>query len=193
MFSNGRLPGGRSHFVKAQKRILMPMIAELFLLVVLPVLLAVAAGWDLASFTIPNWLQLALIASFAVFVFLAGISAPALGGHILAAFIALAVGFTLFALGYVGGGDAKLFAVIALWFGIGDLANFALVASLMGGGLTLAMITLRRMPLPASFSGQAWIARLHDEKAGIPYGVALAAGALAILPHTAIFRMAAGL
>lgn len=168
------------------------MVAELFLLIVLPVLLAAAAGWDLASFTIPNFLQLAIIAAFAVFAMAIGIPVSELGGHLLAAFIALAIGFTLFALGYVGGGDAKLFAVIALWFGFRDLANFALVASLMGGGLTLMMITIRRMPLPALLAGQAWIARLHDEKAGIPYGVALAAGALAILPHTAIFRMAAG-
>ena len=168
------------------------MIAELFLLIVLPVLLSAAAGWDLASFTIPNFLQLAIIAAFVVFAMIVGIPASELGGHLVAAFIALAIGFTLFAFGYVGGGDAKLFAAIALWFGFRDLANFALVASLMGGGLTLLMITMRRMPLPSALSGQAWISRLHDEKAGIPYGVALAAGALAILPHTAIFRMAAG-
>jgi prepilin peptidase CpaA len=33
--------------------------------------------------------------------------------------------------------------------------------------------------------------RLHDEKAGIPYGVALAAGALVVLPTTEMYRLAA--
>ena len=51
---------------------------------------------------------------------------------------------------------------------------------------------LRRLPLPRLLARQAWILRLHDEKAGIPYGVALAAGALVILPGTDIFRLAAG-
>ena len=43
------------------------MIAEILLLVVLPPLLAAAAGWDLASFTIPNFLSLARGAAFVVF------------------------------------------------------------------------------------------------------------------------------
>jgi prepilin peptidase CpaA len=36
------------------------------------------------------------------------------------------------------------------------------------------------------------VLRLHDRKAGIPYGVALAAGAFVLLPQTEIFRLAAG-
>jgi prepilin peptidase CpaA len=40
-------------------------------------------------------------------------------------------------------------------------------------------------------TSQGWILRLHDERGGIPYGVALAAGAFIILPHTEIFRLAA--
>ena len=51
-------------------------------------------------------------------------------------------------------------------------------------------VGLRHMPLPAALTGQAWILRLHDAKGGIPYGVALAAGAFLILPQTEIFRIA---
>ena len=58
--------------------------------------------------------------------------------------------------------------------------------------LTLTLLALRQWPLPAIAARQQWIMRLHAEKAGIPYGVALAAGAFAILPHTEIFRLAAG-
>ncbi len=71
------------------------------LLVALPGLLALAAGWDLASYTIPNRIQLAIIAAFTVFVLFADLTAGQLGSHLLAGFIGLVVGFTLFGLGYV--------------------------------------------------------------------------------------------
>ncbi|MDE2133116.1 MAG: prepilin peptidase [Alphaproteobacteria bacterium] len=168
------------------------MAAELLVIVVLPLLLALAAGWDLASYTIPNRLQLALVGVFAVFVVAAGMTPAVLGGHVLAGLFGLAVGFTLFALGYIGGGDAKLFAAVALWLGFDrDLMTYTLIASLFGGALTLVLLALRRLPLPALLSGHAWLLRLHDERAGIPYGVALAAGAFFILPQTEIFRLAA--
>ena len=169
------------------------MTAELLVLIVLPALLALAAGWDVASFTIPNFLQLALIGAFAVFVIAIGMQPAMIGGHLLAGFVGLAVGFTLFALGYVGGGDAKLFACILLWIGLGNLLDYTLVACLMGGALSLAVIGMRKLPLPAMLSGQAWILRLHDAKGGIPYGVALAAGAFLVLPQTEIFKIAAAI
>lgn len=167
------------------------MASEFLVLAVLPVLLALAAGWDLASFTIPNWLQAALIAAFAVFVFATGLSPAMIGSHLLAGFLGLLAGFALFALGYIGGGDAKLFACVLLWLGLHDIMPYALAASLFGGVLTLSLLTLRRVPLPAAAARQAWILRLHDPKGGVPYGVALAAGAFVILPQTEIFRLAA--
>lgn len=168
-------------------------MAELVVLVVFPALLALAAGWDIASYTIPNFLQLALIGAFAVFVVAAGMAPAMIGGHLLAGFVGLAVGFTLFAFGFVGGGDAKLFAVVVLWLGFKNLLDYALVAAAMGGALSLLIIGMRRLPLPVFLGTQGWIARLHDAKAGIPYGVALAAGAFLVLPQTEIFRLAATL
>jgi len=169
------------------------MAAEILVLVVFPLLLVLAAGWDIASFTIPNFLQVALIGSFAAFVLATGMAPAAIGSHVLAGFLGLAAGFTLFALGYIGGGDAKLFACIALWLGFHNLPEFALVASIMGGALTLTLLSIRRMPLPAWLTRQHWILRLHEARGAIPYGVALAAGAFLILPQADIFRMAAAL
>jgi prepilin peptidase CpaA len=93
------------------------MLAEFLVLIALPLLLAAAAGWDIASFTIPNFLTLALLGAFAVFAFAAGLSFTVIGWHLLAGFLGLLIGFTLFAIGHVGGGDAKLFAVMVLWLG----------------------------------------------------------------------------
>ncbi|HVZ27254.1 MAG TPA: prepilin peptidase [Rhizomicrobium sp.] len=167
------------------------MLAAFLVLVALPVLLAAAAGWDLASFTIPNFLQLALLAGFALFALALQLGPAAIGGHLLAGLIGLLLGFALFAFGIIGGGDAKLFAAVLLWLGLKDLMSFALAASVLGGILTLSLLALRRLPLPQLLARQNWILRLHDDKSGIPYGVALAAGALLILPGTDIFRLAA--
>ncbi len=167
------------------------MLAELLVLFALPALLAAAALWDLASFTIPNRLCAALALLFAVFALAAGLDWSTLGWHLAAGFAGLALGFGLFALGWIGGGDAKLFAAVALWLGFADLLPYAAVAALFGGLLTIVLLLLRQVPLPALLSGQGWLLRLHDARSGIPYGVALAAGAFALLPHSEIFRIAA--
>jgi prepilin peptidase CpaA len=168
------------------------MLTALLVFAPLIVLLALAAGWDLASYTIPNFIPLAVVLAFVLFGIFSRQNAAFYEAHALAALIALLAGFVLFALGYIGGGDAKLFAGMAAWFGLHDLIAYVLVASLFGGALTLALLSIRRFPLPAALAGRAWIARLHEPRAGIPYGVALAAGALAILPNTELFRAVLG-
>lgn len=164
------------------------MIAEFVVLVLLPAVLIAAAAWDIASFTIPNFLQAVLLAGFAAFALFTRMPMPALGWHLLAALIGLAIGFALFARGLIGGGDAKLFACVALWFGFPDMLSYAVMASVLGGVLTLVLIGFRHLPLPQFLARQAWLSRLHDPKSGVPYGVALASGAFAILPYTDVFR-----
>ena len=167
------------------------MIAEALVLFILPALLATSAGWDLASYTIPNFLSAAVLALFVAFAAVAGLAPAVIGIHTLAGLVGLAIGFALFAFGLIGGGDAKLFAVIALWLGFGDLLDFVLMTSVFGGALTIVLIGLRNLPMPALLAHQSWLLRLHDAQSGIPYGVALSAGALVVLPHTEIFRLAA--
>jgi len=167
------------------------MIAQSLLMVLLPALLAAAAAFDLASFTIPNLLSLALVLAFGFFALAAHFSLAVFSLHLLAGLIALVVGFVLFVRGYIGGGDAKFFAAVALWLGLHDLLAYALVASLLGGLLTVALLALRQLPLPGSLASRGWILKLHEKSSGIPYGVALAAGALALLPHAEILKLAA--
>ncbi|HEX8167093.1 MAG TPA: prepilin peptidase [Beijerinckiaceae bacterium] len=165
---------------------------ETALLLVFPALMAYAAASDLLTMTIPNRLSLALVAAFAVFALASGLAWQAVLLHLAAGAAVLAVSFALFALGWIGGGDAKLAAATALWLGFGTLVEYFFVASVAGGVLTLAILALRQLPLPAVALGWAWLSRLHHPKTGVPYGVALAAAALAVYPHAAIFSAAAG-
>lgn len=165
------------------------MLGNIFILGVFPVLLALAAGFDLVSYTIPNRLSLALTLAFVAFGVVIGLPLTQWGAHLAAFAIALVFGFGLFALRLIGGGDAKLFAATALWFGLSDLLPYGLIAALCGGALALMLLSARRLPIPAQLAGCRWVMRLHDENAGIPYGVALAAGALLLLPHAQIFRL----
>jgi prepilin peptidase CpaA len=94
------------------------------------------------------------------------------------------VAFACFAIGQVGGGDAKIAACVALWFGFGHVLEFLLCASLFGGALTLVLLQLRQWPLPYLLNGQAWLLRLHDKRSRVPYGIALTFGALMVYPET---------
>ena len=104
--------------------------------------------------------------------------------HVGAGALLLVVAFGCFAMGWIGGGDAKVAAAVALWFGFAPLMDILLYASLFGGALTLLLLQFRQWPLPYRLAGQAWLARLHDKESGIPYGIALALGALMVYPET---------
>ena len=123
---------------------------------------------------------------------LSGVGAPQqIASHGAAALTMLAAGFTLFAFGWIGGGDAKFAAAIVLWIGFDYLVDFALLSAVAGGVLTVAILGMRSLPLPAFALGWPWLAHLHDRKTGIPYGIALAAAALLVYPETVLWRMAA--
>jgi prepilin peptidase CpaA len=62
--------------------------------------------------------------------------------------------------------------------------TYLLYASLFGGGLTLLLLQFRTAPLPALLANQEWVQRLHRKGGGVPYGIALAAAALAVYPET---------
>jgi len=113
-----------------------------------------------------------------------GMSLAAIGTHVAAAAVVLAVSFGLFTRGWIGGGDAKLVAATALWFGFDHLLLYLVYASLFGGALTLLLLQFRKLPLPLAMARQPWIQRLHDAGSGVPYGIALAAAALTVYPKT---------
>lgn len=160
------------------------MVMDVIRLLLFPALMAFAASSDLLTMTISNRLSLALAGGFFLLVIVTGMSLHAIGMHLAAAAVVLVVAFVFFSRGWIGGGDAKLTAAIALWFGFDYLLDYLIYASLFGGALTLAIIQFRKIPLPAALARQNWILRLHETDGGIPYGIALAAAALAIYPRT---------
>jgi prepilin peptidase CpaA len=160
------------------------MVSDVIRLLLFPALMAFAASSDLLTMTISNRLSLALAGGFFLLMIVTGMSLHAAGMHLAAAAIVLVVAFVFFSQGWIGGGDAKLAAATALWFGFDYLLDYLIYASLFGGALTLAIIQFRKIPLPAVLARQSWILRLHETDAGIPYGIALAAAALAVYPKT---------
>jgi len=160
------------------------MILDLARLSLFPALMAFAAASDLLTMTISNRVSLVLAAGFLAVAFASGMGPSDILLHVGAGGAVLAVAFVCFAMGWVGGGDAKVAASAALWFGFADLLNYLIYASLFGGALTLLLLQFRQWPLPSPLTGQAWLLRLHDKETGIPYGIALALGALVIYPET---------
>lgn len=160
------------------------MILDIARLLVFPALMAFAAASDLFTMTISNRVPVLLAAAFLVLAVASGMGPYDIALHFGAGALVLAVAFGCFAMGWVGGGDAKVAAAAALWFGFGHLLNYLLYASLFGGALTILLLQMRQWPLPYALTGQTWLLRLHAKESGIPYGIALAIGALMIYPET---------
>ncbi|NBB16561.1 pilus assembly protein CpaA [Caulobacter sp. SLTY] len=158
---------------------------QLLLLSVFPAMVIVGGLKDITSYTIPNWISGVLIAGF--FLAAVGVGLPwqsalmALGVGVAALFLAMG----MFALGWIGGGDAKLFAAAALWLGWPASLTFVLVTGLAGGALALSLLGLRSVWLrPLAVRGPDWVGRLAEPGGDAPYGVAIAIGALAAFPES---------
>lgn len=138
---------------------------------VLGVACLAAAGMDIGLRRIPNWLCAAtLIAGAGYAAHTGGLSG--LGLHSAHAAIALAIGMGLFAAGAIGGGDAKFYAAIAMWFTLGDALRLVMTISLAGLVTVLVWIITRRL------LGRPWRKGNGDPFASFPYGVAIGIGAI---------------
>jgi prepilin peptidase CpaA len=172
----------------------MPPFITIIVLSAFPALLIVAALRDATSMTIPNWISIALAAAFAPAALAAGLGVAEALACLGVGIAALAIGVALFALRWIGGGDAKLLAAAALWLGLPGIASFLLWTALAGGALALVLLSARRF---AALSGlpaapPAWLARLLKPEGDIPYGIAIAAGALAAFTQSPLTQAWSG-
>lgn len=142
-------------------------------------LLLVGACTDLRSRRIDNQVSLGILGLFALHQVLA-VAPPPLWRAVATGIVLLAVGIVAWRRGLIGGGDAKLLAVMAMWAGPSELLGFLLVTTLAGGVLALLALWYRHV-------GWAYLAPLRvavgrlpaagiSLSAGLPYGVAIAAG-----------------
>lgn len=146
-------------------------------------IMAFAAAMDLLTMTIPNRVSLALAAAFFFAAPLMGLPPSEIMMHVAAGALLLVVGIALFAVGGFGGGDAKLLAVGALWVGFDQLLLFLTLTTVLGGVLALAILLYRKRPMLGIYAPD-WAMKLHKPGTGIPYGIAIAASGLLVLPVT---------
>ena len=94
-----------------------------------------------------------------------------------AGLVALAVGVAVYAAGWMGAGDAKLFAAVALFAGWSHLLELTVLTTLVGG--LIAAFSLLTQPK------RAWAMIMARGKGdfgrGVPYGVAIAVAALILV------------
>lgn len=156
--------------------ILLPVAGQLVALVLAASALIAAAVADLRSYQIPNRYAVSVVLAYLLFALGLGWQ-EALGGLAIGA-ATFAFGIVLFARNWLGGGDVKLLAAIALWVPPPLLAGFALATSLAGAGLSVAMLSPLRRHLPAAPVSPAHERALHQP---IPFAIAIAAGGLFVL------------
>ncbi len=166
------------------------MMIDAARVLIFPSLMIFAASSDLFTMTISNRVSLLLAAGFCALALATGMTLDQIGSHALAGLVVLVVGFGFYIRGWIGGGDAKLAAATALWFGFEHLYEYILFASIFGGALTLLILKFRQFTLPPFLNGYAWLVRLHEKNEGVPYGIALAIAALFIYPYTAWMKIA---
>lgn len=153
-------------------------------LLIFPLCMSIAAISDLLTMTIPNRVSLALAAAFLVLAPVFGLPLAEIGMHFAGAGVVFFACFALFALNVMGGGDAKLLAAAALWFGFdSSLLVFLIYVAFIGGVLTVLIVLLRSqantilaigLPLPNSL--------VVAKK--IPYGIAIAIGGILAFPSS---------
>ncbi len=153
-----------------------------------PVAMAIAASSDLLTMRISNKLVLLLTAGFFIVAIAINLPLQQFAMHVLCALIVLAVAFGLFALRLIGGGDAKLAAATTLWLGFGMTLPYLAYAALFGGVLTILILVVRGIPLNPVLARMGWLARLHNKRSGIPYGIALAVAGIMVYSNSAIFE-----
>jgi prepilin peptidase CpaA len=136
------------------------------LLLALAATLVVAAVIDVRTFTISNRLNAAVAAGAPLYWLSISLSPwPGVAIQLAAGAIVFVLLAGAFFAGMMGGGDVKLASALALWFSPAGTVKFLVVA---GGVLTLGILGWHRM-------------QSREGRPEIPYGVAIAFGALAIL------------
>ncbi len=157
---------------------------KLLMTAVLPTLMIVAAASDVTSYRIPNWLTALTAILFFPIAFLAGMPLHEFGYHLLGGLALFVCGYALFTFGVFGGGDAKLMAAAGLWFGTAQTLPFLVMTVIAGLFLTLTVAGWSAFNMWADFKDLAFHSKLSKINPKVPYGFALAVGAIMAFPES---------
>lgn len=139
------------------------------LLGALTIALLVAGFTDLRSRRIGNWLNAAIALGAPLFWWAGGLDLwPDIAQQLGVALATFAVCAGLFAVRMMGGGDVKLLTALALWIPPAAFLKLVVIMALAGGVLTIIF-------------GMWHIMRRRRDRIAIPYGVAIAFGALWVI------------
>lgn len=122
-------------------------------------LMVLTAWWDLKHLKIPNKLVLGVLATF-VITGLWGLPLDTFAWRLLYGAIALAIGFGIFALGGIGGGDAKMLAALVPFTFPSDIGLVLILYAV----LTLFLMMVLRIAMQmARHNETGWLAvdQLH--------------------------------
>ena len=168
------------------------LILEIGFLIAFVGALLFAAVSDALTFAIPNLLVLGMALAFPVAALVA-FKNVAWISHFAAAGIVLVPGAALFRIGAFGGGDVKLWAAVALWTGLDPLFYQAMCITVLGGAMGLFVVLVRgilaRWGASLSVAPES-LPRALRPKGAIPYGIAIAGGAILSIPRIAEFDAA---
>jgi prepilin peptidase CpaA len=147
------------------------------LLGLLAILLIVAAVIDVRTFTISNGLNASVALLAPLYWWSTGLPLwPDAAVQVGVAAVVFGLLAGAFYMGMMGGGDVKLAAALALWFKPIVTLKILIIMSLAGGVLTLIVLLLHKKRGKAPINEDAPAVRPE-----VPYGVAIAIGALWIL------------
>lgn len=137
-----------------------------------------AAVGDILRYTVPNRVCLAAVLVYPAYILAAPYPVDWAPAAVLAG-AALALGFVLFSLRVWGGGDAKLFAVVALWAGPAHFLGLTLLTALSGGVIAIYLYIHHRLTRVSS-PGAITLSNAEAgfERQSMPYGAAIAVGGL---------------
>lgn len=153
-----------------------------------------ASAWsDWGGMTIPNIYPAGIILSFviaygAVYMLMPGDEVFfRLKSHLISFGVVFALTFVLFSLKMIGAGDSKLASAVALWTGVKGLLPFLFFMGIVGAVLGFIALYLQKSKPVAAPKEGSWIARVQSGESAVPYGIAIAAGAVAAFIHIGYF------
>ena len=136
------------------------------LMLVFPVAMAFAAANDLFTMKIPNKISILLVAAFALAALYIAMPVETVLMHVGIGLLVLAVGFVLFSMNLLGGGDAKLMAAGALWMGPEHALFYVAYVTIFGGFLSVAILAYRKLVPARVTSLPTWATKLHAKEPG---------------------------